>query len=182
MFRKQNTSLEFSPAGHLALPQSHMTPVPSGLARICKRNPGGGGPVMSLREIGLVHSLGETMEQALSSPGHHHRTGEGTVPEKPGVKCAEKNLRRASRDPQHVSPKTHSIHQRGVTLCSPWKVTSCHPVMGGKWPEAWSCSVTPSPGSIQTCPSQSPGQELIFPLGIAAFQDTTKMCALTVFK
>lgn len=130
--QKADTSLDFSLAGHLELPWSHMTPVPSGLARICKRNPGGGGPVMSLREIGLVHSLGETMEQALSSPGHHRRTGEGTVPEKPGVKHAEKNLRRASRIPQQVTPKTHSIHQRGVTLYLPWKVISCHPVMGGK--------------------------------------------------
>jgi hypothetical protein len=73
-----------------------MTSAPSGLARICIRNPGRDGPVMSLRETGLVHSLGETMEQAHSSQGHHGITGEGTGLEKPGVKHAEKNSGTAS--------------------------------------------------------------------------------------
>lgn len=35
--RNQNTYLDFSLAGHLALSWSQMTPAPSGMARICKK-------------------------------------------------------------------------------------------------------------------------------------------------
>lgn len=46
--RNQNTYLNFSLAGHLALSCNQTTLAPSGLARISKINPGGDGPVASL--------------------------------------------------------------------------------------------------------------------------------------
>lgn len=72
-------------AGHLTLSWSYMTPVPSGLARVSKSNPCGNGPVMSLRETGLVHSHAETMGQVDSSPGHCGLT-RGGGPVKSGVR------------------------------------------------------------------------------------------------
>lgn len=41
-----------------------------------------------LRETGLFHSLGETVGQMHSSPGHHGMTEEGAGPVEPGVRCA----------------------------------------------------------------------------------------------